>query len=213
VSSCYGVAVEGDAVQRSLLAACVAVVVTADILALFLLTAPAGQPAITPSAPPPSVSVVAQTPGVKPGVPTGFTPVKGPNGVSTVLPTTWPVHACTIPDCTQADDPTSTRFLRFGASPARDDPLLDAQLAYEKEFSAGRSHFQRIKLEATTNYGAPAVDWEFEYDLNGTRRHVKTLLWRAANQDNFVYASAELPLWPSTRQIYDTMLANSGPGP
>jgi len=123
-----------------------------------------------------------------------------------VIPTGWQLKPCTSTDCAQADDPTDpARFLRLGASPAPSESPVSLQTAYEKEFSAGRVNFQRVKLVAATHHGFAGVDWEFEYDLNGVRRHVKTLMWRANSQDNWVYASAELTRWPETRDIYDKM--------
>jgi hypothetical protein len=99
----------------------------------------------------------------------------------------------------------------LGATVAGTGPILAERTSYEQQFSAGRPNFQRVKLEAASHQGSEAVDWEFEYDLNGIRRHVKTLLWRAGGHDNWVYASSELKRWPETREIYDAMVAASGP--
>jgi hypothetical protein len=145
--------------------------------------------------------------------PKTFTAVAGPNGMTTVIPNGWQLKPCTTTgSCAQADDPTDpARFLRLGATPAPQESPLAVQTAYEKEFSAGRVNFQRVKLAAVAHRGHDGVDWEFEYDLNGVRRHVKTLLWRANGEDNWVYASAELTLWPDTRDIYDKMVDAANP--
>jgi hypothetical protein len=186
----------------------------AAIVGVILLTlgSPTPSPALPAPAPqvalatPPSPTTTTVPPTSSTTATTGFTSVMGPNGVVTAVPTGWPLGSCTTADCTQANDPANaTRFLRFGASPSRSDSLLNQQAAYEMEFSAGRTNFQRVKLDAVTHHGHEAVDWEFEYDLNGVRRHVKTLLWRANGEDNWVYASSELQLWPATRDIYDRM--------
>ncbi|GAB3908474.1 hypothetical protein GCM10029964_108300 [Kibdelosporangium lantanae] len=131
----------------------------------------------------------------------------------TVIPNGWQLKPCTATDyCAQADDPTdAARFLRLGATSAHPESPLVVQTAYEKEFSTGRVNFQRVKLDAVAHRGHEAVDWEFEYDLNGVRRHVKTLLWRADGEDNWVYASAELTRWPETREIYDRMVDAATP--
>jgi hypothetical protein len=160
-------------------------------------------PISTPTTVPPTTNVAAAT---------GFTAVTGSNGVATVIPSGWRLGSCTAPDCSQVDDPADPRhFLRFGATPSRGGSLLDQQTAYEREFSTGRVNFQRVKLDPVAHRGHEAVDWEFEYDLNGVRRHVKTLLWRANGEDNWIYASAELTRWPETREIYDRMVDAAKP--
>lgn len=193
----------------------VAAIVGAVLLALSApAPVPAAQPPPLPVAgatPPDSTpSVVPPTTNVS--ATTGFTPVTGSNGITTVIPRGWRLGSCTAPDCSQADDPTDPRhFLRFGATRSRAVSLLGQQVAYEKEFSTGRVNFQRVKLDPVAHRGHDAVDWEFEYDLNGVRRHVKSLLWRAGGEDNWIYASAELPRWPETREIYDKMVDAAKP--
>jgi hypothetical protein len=201
----------------ALAAAYVAVAAIVGIV-LLVVSTPRDAPVAEPQppaqlAPPPSTTTTTQPPTTKPSAVTGFTPVNGPNGVTTVIPKGWALKACTIPDCQQADDPGDpTRFLRLGATASRGGSLFDGQVAYEKEFSDGRVNFQRVKLDSLTHHGSEAVDWEFEYDLNGVRRHVKTLLWRANGKDNWVYASAELQTWPETREVYDKMVASAAAG-
>ncbi|TCO57374.1 hypothetical protein [Actinocrispum wychmicini] len=194
--------------------ACVAVAAIAGVV-LLTSTAPSHtQPGVEPPAALAAPSTVpgTQPPSAKPSATTTFTPVKGPNGITTVVPRGWPLKPCPIADCQEVDDPvTPTRFLRLGATAARGGRPFDEQLAYEQEFSAGRANFQRVKLDAVSQHGFDGADWEFEYDLNGVRRHVKTLLWRANGMDNWVYASAELAAWPDTRAIFDKMAASAVP--
>lgn len=199
--------------------ALVAVLVAVAVLGgvVLLMTGGLFHGDTTPAEPPaelagPGTVAASRTSLPEPSATTAFVPVTGPNGIATVIPKGWQLKPCTVVDCQQADDPHSpARFLRLGATQAHGGRPIDEQLAYETEFSAGRANFQRVRMEAVTQHGFDAVDWEFEYDLNGARRHVKTLLWRANGMDNWVYASAELPLWPQTKDIYDRMVASSQP--
>jgi hypothetical protein len=191
----------------------------AALVAVVLLevAAPTDAPAATPTAtPPPAPTPPPSTKQTIPPTPRTsktFTAVTGPNGIMTVIPNGWQLKPCTTTDyCAQADDPTDpARFLRLGATSAHPESPLVVQTAYEKEFSTGRVNFQRVKLDPVAHRGHDAVDWEFEYDLNGVRRHVKSLMWRADGEDNWIYASAELPHWPETREIYDKMVDAAKP--
>jgi hypothetical protein len=142
----------------------------------------------------------------------GFQRVNAKAGMTTVVPSGWTVVDCASANgCEQSNDPAdSERFLRFGGSPSPAQPLAETQGDYEKQF-AKRAGYRQLRLQPGDYHGYPAVEWEFELTASGVRRHVRVMYWRAAGDDNFVYASSTADKWPQTSQIYQAMLADSTP--
>jgi hypothetical protein len=56
-----------------------------------------------------------------------------------------------------------------------------------------------------------AIDWEFEYDADTGRRHVRSVYWLANGHEYFVYAAAPVEFWPDTQPILDVMLDHATP--
>jgi hypothetical protein len=144
--------------------------------------------------------------------PAGFDRTAGPGGLSTVIPAGWPVVPCASSSgCSQSDDPADPgRFLRFGGTQSPAATLHAVQSHQERQF-AKRPGYQRVRFESGTYHGYPSVEWEFEWNSNGTRRHVRVTYWRAGGYDYLVYASSTLDKWPETISIYQAMIDNSLP--
>lgn len=142
----------------------------------------------------------------------GFQRVTTKAGMTTVVPSGWTVVDCASGNgCEQSNDPTDPeRFLRFGGSPSPAESLAQTQGAYEKQF-AKRAGYRQLRLQPGDYHGYPSVEWEFELTGSGVPRHVRVMYWRAAGNDNFVYASSTTDRWPDTSQIYQAMLADSTP--
>lgn len=142
----------------------------------------------------------------------GFTEVTGPGGMTTHIPAGWPVTRSTGPGAMQADDPAgSATMLRYGGSATPATDTFDLHAAYAREFASGRQAYAAIRLERTLVRGMSAVDWEFEYDVDGVRRHVRSVYWLADGHEYFVYASSPVPNWGQTRKILEVMLTYSTP--
>ncbi|MET0136056.1 MAG: hypothetical protein ABW215_20940 [Kibdelosporangium sp.] len=163
------------------------------------------------SSPPSTTPTTTRTTSAS-ALPQGFRRVSTQAGMTTVIPAGWQVVPCASGNgCEQSTDPAdSERFLRFGGSPSPPTDLLSGQTTYEQQFSQ-RTGYQRLRFESGSYHGFPSVEWEFEWVSAGVRRHVRVLYWRAAGDDNLVYASSTSDRWPQTQPVYQAMIANSTP--
>jgi hypothetical protein len=142
----------------------------------------------------------------------GFRQVSGPGGMTTYIPATWPTKTAPGPGAMQADDPTGmARILRFGGSATTVSDSYAVHADYERQFSANKSNYLSIRLDRTDVRGTSAIDWEFEYDTDGGRRHVRSIYWLSSGYEFFVYASAPVDVWPDAQQILDVMINYSTP--
>jgi hypothetical protein len=152
------------------------------------------------------------TAGQAPGLGGGFTEVTGSGGMTTRIPAGWPTKRASGKGSTQADDPAgTTTMLRYGGSATPATDTYDVHADYERTFASGKQAYVSIRLERTVVRGMPAIDWEFEYDAAGVRRHVRSVYWLADGHEYFVYASSPVPIWEQTRKILDVMLTYSTP--
>jgi hypothetical protein len=142
----------------------------------------------------------------------GFREVTGPGGMTTYIPENWPTKVATGPGAMQADDPAgTTRMLRYGGSATDVTDSYDIHADYERQFSANKVNYVSFRLERTTLRGMSAIDWEFEHDTDGGRRHVRSVYWLTGGYEYFVYASAPVGIWPETQPILDVMTEYSTP--
>lgn len=138
--------------------------------------------------------------------------VTGPGGMTTYVPAHWPTKVANGPGAMQADDPAGTsRLLRYGGSPTPVTDSYQLHVDYEAQFSRNKNAYVSLRLERTFVRGMSAIDWEFEYDAQDGRRHVRSVYWLAQGHEYFVYASAPAALWPQTQEILDVMLDYSTP--
>lgn len=137
--------------------------------------------------------------------------VAGPGGMTACVPNGWPTKVATGPGAMQADDPTGSRWLRYGGSATAVTDSYQVHADYERTFSSNKSNYASLRLERTYVRGMSAIDWEFEYDATDGRRHVRSVYWLAQGYEYFVYASAPVALWPDTQEIFDVMLDNATP--
>jgi len=144
--------------------------------------------------------------------PDGYRRVVTNAGMTTMIPDGWPVVPCSSGNgCEQATDPVDTeRFLRFGGSPSPSGSLESTQSTYERQFSQ-RPGYQQLRFETGSYHGFPSVEWEFEWNNSGVRRHVRVLYWRADGDDNIAYASSTADSWEQTLPLYQTMISHSTP--
>jgi len=142
----------------------------------------------------------------------GFRQVAGPGGMTTYIPETWPTKTAPGPGAMQADDATGLGLiLRYGGSATTVSDSYAVHADYERQFSANKSNYVSIRLDRTQVRGTPAIDWEFEYDTDGGRRHVRSIYWLSSGYEFFVYASAPVDFWPDAQQILDVMINYSTP--
>lgn len=148
----------------------------------------------------------------EPGLDTRFTEVTGPGGMTTRIPAGWPTRTSTGPGAMQADDPADTStWLRYGGSVTPVTDSYDVHADYERQFAAGKANYRSIRLARTVVRGNSAIDWEFEYDADEGRRHVRSVYWLYGGYEYFVYASSPVPRWPEVRKVLDVMLTYSTP--
>jgi hypothetical protein len=81
----------------------------------------------------------------------------------------------------------------------------------ERSFPESHPGYTVVALSATTVRGYDAVSWEFEFEADGGRKHVKSIYWRAAGVDYVLYASAMLTSWAEMQTIYNTAFAATKP--
>ncbi|MFI7673675.1 hypothetical protein [Actinophytocola sp. NPDC049390] len=142
----------------------------------------------------------------------GFTRVAGPDGMTAHVPAGWPVTSAAEPGALRVDDPagTSTRLWFGSAAPTREDVYAE-RADCARRLAEARDGYAQLRLERTVVRGAPAVDWEYEYDAAEGRRHVRSVHWRHDGREYFVRASAPTRLWPDAGEALDVMLAHSTP--
>jgi hypothetical protein len=87
----------------------------------------------------------------------------------------------------------------------------DLRTDYAREFSAARANYISIRLEPTVVRELPTADWEFNYDTDTGRRHLRSVHWLAGGHEYFVYGSMPVELWPDTQWLLDVMLTHSTP--
>jgi hypothetical protein len=206
----------------ALVAAGVNLVVCGAIVAVVVALRPGGTPDVadTPLGSPP-VATVTETVSESPVTTTittttaalgEYQQVSGPGGMTTYIPASWPTKVATGPGAMQADDPEGTsRVLRYGGSTTSLTDSYQLHADYERQFAENKSGYVSLRLERTVVRGMVAIDWEFEYDAEEGHRHVRSVYWLAQGYEYFVYASAPVPLWPETQEIFDVMLDNSTP--
>jgi hypothetical protein len=172
-------------------------------------TAPAGPTAPSDTTSPPQTTVPSAT-GTS-GPPSGYQQVSGPPGMTTVVPTGWPVRLLRA-GVMIADDPADPgRFVELGGSAVSDADMLGAHLRYEHDFVPTHPGYTRLRLESATYHSFPAVDWEFEWVKSGVQRHAHILYWQTGGVEYFVYASSTAAGWGETETIYNSMVASSTP--
>lgn len=155
-------------------------------------------------------AVLAAVTGAPPA--DGFTQVTGPDGMTTHVPAGWPVTSAAAPGATRVDDPAGTSTeLWFGSRSPRGQDAYAARADCARRLAATRDGYAQLRLERTDVRGAPAVDWEFEYDAPDGRRHVRSVHWRHDGREYFVRASAPARLWPRAGEALEVMLARSSP--
>jgi hypothetical protein len=174
---------------------------------------PAYGPSDTTAAPTaPGASTTAGPSMVALPVPEGYERVAGPGGLVTTVPKGWPITRSTGPGSMQATDPADpNRHVRYGGAFAPADDLLQSHVDYEATFAATKRNFTRLSLGTTTYHGVLAVDWEFEHDVDGVRRHVHSMYWRINGVEYFIYASSTSDSWPRTLPIYHAMIDHVTP--
>lgn len=158
---------------------------------------------VVPEEPPPTTTTT--TPGAE------YLLVSGPGGMTTYIPASWPTKVATGPGAMEADDPANPRLLRYGGSATPVTDSYQVHVDYEAQFSRNKNGYVSLRLERTYVRDLPAIDWEFEYDAQDGRRHVRSVYWLTQGYEYFVYASAPVPLWPGTQEILDVMLDHSTP--
>ncbi|SDH48061.1 hypothetical protein SAMN05192558_102131 [Actinokineospora alba] len=145
-------------------------------------------------------------------VPEGFQRVAGPGGLVTTVPKGWAIARSSGPGSVQATDPADpARHVRYGGAPAPATDLLQSHVDYEAVFAKSRSGFKRLSLGTTQYHGVLAVDWEFEHDSAGVRKHVHSMYWRIDGIEYFVYAAANADRWAETVPIYHALIDNASP--
>jgi hypothetical protein len=162
------------------------------------------------SAPPVSLTQPTELPPSL-SIPNGYQRVISDSGMSTIVPKDWSVEPCVSGNgCEQADDPAdSSRFIRFGGSPAPTRSLIETLIDYEEQFAANSPGYHRIYLQSGAYEGHESMEWEFEWDSGGTRRHGRGTYWRANGMDNFVYVSSPTSTWTTTVGYYMDILRNT----
>lgn len=165
---------------------------------------------------PHATSPTSQTPTstVPPIVPSGYQQVTGPPAIKTVVPVGWSITAGPATDVfTASDAANATKKLRYGRTQALSSDIVGLHLDYENQFAAHKPDYQRVKFLSTTFRGMAAVEWEFEYDTEGSseaeRRHVSILYWLDNGYEYFIYASAPAAQWATMAPIFATMVEHT----
>lgn len=167
----------------------------------------------------PAPRIDTQDPGTRPNpsnvalpVPEGYQRVAGPGGLVTTVPKGWTITRSSGPGSVQATDPADpARHVRYGGAPAPAADLLQSHVDYEATFAKSKPGFQRLSLGTTRYHGVLAVDWEFEHDSAGVRKHVHSMYWRVDGIEYFVYAAANADRWAETVPVYHALIDNASP--
>lgn len=135
--------------------------------------------------------------------------VAGPGGISVEIPAGWTVTDSPAAANQQASDPGDPQvFVRFGASPPPDVPLLTEIQNGERGNPNVRNGYQRVQLAETSFLGQAAVDWEFTFVKDGMTRHALGRYWRQNGLTYVIYLSAPDGRWLSVQWVFD-LLADS----
>jgi hypothetical protein len=131
--------------------------------------------------------------------------VTGPLGIVAPAPADWQPKECVNAQGVQVDDPIGKRFLRLGAHPSYGGALLAVRTSEERKFAQSHTGYELLRHDSVEHRGREAVEWEFEWDDAGQRRHALALFWRVGATDYWIYASAEVTRWAETQPIYQEM--------
>jgi hypothetical protein len=144
--------------------------------------------------------------------PAGFQEVRGPEGLSTVIPDGWRAGAAGGPGALRAVDPSDpARIVGFGGAPAASSDIVRLHVSLESGFASRTVDYRRLRLNSATYGGHPAVEWEFQHrDGRGVQR-VHALYWLVGRIEYFVFASGPDEAWSRMKPVYDAMVANSRP--
>ena len=167
-----------------------------------------------------AVGVEDPTPYISSDVPTvlsssapaGFQVVRGPAGLSTVIPDGWRAASAGSPGAMRAVDPSDpARVVGFGGARASSTDIVRVHVDYESRFADRSVAYRRLDLNSATYGGHPAVEWEFQHrDGRGLQR-VHALYWLVDGVEYFVFASAPYEEWTRMKPVYEAMVANSRP--
>jgi hypothetical protein len=144
--------------------------------------------------------------------PAGFRQVRGPAGLTTVIPDGWSAVSAGGPGALRAVDPSDpARIVGFGGARASSTDIVRVHVAYESGFASRTVAYRRLDLNSATYGGHPAVEWEFQHrDGRGLQR-VHALYWLVKDVEYFVFASAPDEEWARMKPVYEAMVANSRP--
>lgn len=112
----------------------------------------------------------------------------------------------------QANNPADSRVvLKFGgAAPEYSSDIYSYHLDYERKI-AKRPGYQLYGLSRANAHGHEAVEWEFEWRAPEGRRYVRSVYWRTAGIEYFVYAHAPADRWSEFAPVLGAMLENATP--
>jgi hypothetical protein len=144
--------------------------------------------------------------------PAGYQRVRGPEGLSTVIPDGWQAVSAGGPGALRAVDPSDpARIVGFGGAKASSPDIVRVHIDYETGFASRTVAYRRLDLNSATYGGHPAVEWEFQHrDGRGLQR-VHALYWLVNGVEYFVFASAPEEEWVRMQPVYEAMVANSRP--
>jgi hypothetical protein len=144
--------------------------------------------------------------------PAGFQQVRGPAGLSTVIPDGWQAVSAGGPGAMRAVDPSDpARIIGFGGARASSPDIVRVHVAYESGFASRTVAYRRLDLNSATYGGHPAVEWEFQHKDGRGLQRVHALYWLVNGVEYFVFASAPDEEWPRMVPVYEAMVANSRP--
>jgi hypothetical protein len=164
---------------------------------------------LDPSAPT-SPTSTSTNPPANGRAPTGYQYVKGPAGVSTVIPADWrPVRVTGGMLATDPADPS--RYVRYGGSPAAKQSMELAHVKQEREFAKRSTGYRQINHSKARYGGHEAIEWEYEHQVGRQAVHVRALYWRVRDTEYHLLAAAPAAAWPRMRPVYETMIAKASP--
>ena len=144
--------------------------------------------------------------------PAGFQQVRGPAGLSTVIPDGWQAVSAGGPGAMRAVDPSDpARIIGFGGARASSPDIVRVHVAYESGFASRTVAYRRLDLISATYGGHPAVEWEFQHKDGRGLQRVHALYWLVNGVEYFVFASAPDEEWTRMVPVYEAMVANSRP--
>jgi hypothetical protein len=141
----------------------------------------------------------------------GWRGVTGAYNLSTEIPAAW-TPMPRSDSAFQAGDPLDGgRFVRYGAAPVAGGNVIQRREQEERENPNIQDGYQRLALQPTAHLDAPAVLWEFEFNKDGLRRHVRAMFWEVDGVEYFVYASTTATEWEDTAPIFEHMVDTAAP--